>query len=122
MTEHEGGFLQLASGGKIPRAAPVRTNRSFIEISIMKRIIEIVRKFQKDIRSKYFSNFCNIQHDNNILSFDLEMMGKFNFSTIKSMAHILFYVLFLAVSGVSFNFIPSLVYDNYTYNLTMVLF
>lgn len=65
------------------------------------RIIEIVKKFQKDIRSKFLSNFWNIQHGNKILSYDYEMVTKFNVSPIKTAVNIFLFILFLIVPGVS---------------------
>lgn len=73
----------------------------------MNRYIEIVKKFRRDIRSKFLSNFWNIQHGNKILSYDHEMMGKYQFSPIKTIVNFTFFIMFMIVPGVSISW-----YDN----------
>lgn len=67
----------------------------------MNKIIETVKKFPKDIRSKFLSNYWDIQHGNQILSYDHEMMRKYKFSPFKTFVNFTFYILFMIVPGVS---------------------
>lgn len=58
----------------------------------MNRIIKIIRKLLKDIRSNFYSNFWDIQYGNEILSFDQETMKTYNITPNKTVSNILFYI------------------------------